>query len=858
MKFSAKNKTVTMIALFLLFAMAVSLFALPTATAQEPIHKKTYAMCGLMPNPVGVNQEVLVWVGITDQLGLFTDGWEGLSVTITKPDGTTETISNIRTDSTGSTGRVYVPTMVGNYTFQTNFPQQDYNWTAAGERAMIVFDPKLYAIGVIRYEASSSPIVTLVVQEEPVPIYPGVPLPTEYWTRPINSQAREWNVIAGNWLNIPPNKFARYNEGPETPHILWAKPLATGGLVGGELGPHAYESGDAYEGKFGDWFESDWGAGSSVIINGVLYYNRFTTGAFVMPPFVESMWKQQGIVAVDLRTGEELWFRNNTRLTFGQVFYWDAWNYHGAFAYLWEITQSFNFFTGAMDNTWKAYDAFSGEFAYGMTNVPSGNRLYGPDGEIYIYDANLERGWVALWNSTKVVNPQVFTGDFAIGSWGSLANIQKTFDARTGYAWNKTIPMGLPGSVQAVFLEDRIIGSDAELFVNRINDPPVALWAVSTKPGQEGQLLFNKTWQPPAGHYSLGFGASSLEDGVFTLWSKEQRAHYGFSLDTGEKLWGPTPSQVQLDIFDIENSIAYGKLFSVGMGGVVYAYDVKTGALVWSYVANDPLNEILWSNNWPLNQLFITDGKIYLGHSEHSPVDPKPRGAPFICLNTTTGEEVWKIDGAFRTTRWGGNAIIADSIIALMDTYDNRIYTIGKGPSATTVTSSPKVSVHGSSVLVEGMVTDISAGTADSSLALRFPNGVPAVVDESMSEWMQYVYMQFPRPKDTVGVEVVLSVLDSNSNVYDIGTATSDANGNFGYTWQPPIPGQYTVYATFAGSKSYWPSYAQTYVTVEEAPVATPAPTPPPAPMTDTYVLGTGTAIIVAIALVGVLLLKKR
>ena len=127
-----------------------------------------------------------------------------------------------------------------------------------------------------------------------------------------------------------------------------------------------------------------------------------------------------------------------------------------------------------------------------------------------------------------------------------------------------------------------------------------------------------------------------------------------------------------------------------------------------------------------------------------------------------------------------------------------------------------------------------------------------------MSEWMQYVYMQFPRPKDTVGVEVVLSVLDSNSNVYDIGTATSDANGNFGYTWQPPIPGQYTVYATFAGSKSYWPSYAQTYVTVEEAPVATPAPTPPPAPMTDTYVLGTGTAIIVAIALVGVLLLKKR
>lgn len=864
MLFDREKTKSTVVSLILLFAMVVSLVALPVANAQGPIRKKTYAVCGLMPNPVGVSQEVLIWVGITDQLGVYTDGWEGLTVTVTKPDDTTETLGPFRTDATGSTGATYTPAVVGTYTFQTNFPEQDYNWTSAAERTMIIFDPKLVAIGVIRYEASSSPKVELVVQEEPVPEYPGVPLPTEYWTRPIDAQAREWATIAGNWLNTPPNKFAPYNEGPETPHILWTKPLATGGLVGGEFAPHAFEEGDAYEGKFGDWDASAWGGGTSVIINGVLYYNRFTTGAFVMEPFVPTMWTQQGMIAVDLRTGEELWFRNNTRLTFGQVFYWDAWNYHGAFAYLWEVTQFFNFFTGHMDNTWTAYDAFTGEFAYRMTDVPDGSRIYGSNGEIYIYDVNLDQGWMALWNSTKVVNPQL-TGESADGSWGSNANLQKTFDARTGYEWNVSIAgrlgeRSLPGGVQAVFFGDRIFGSNAELFVNRIGEPPVAVWALNAKPGQEGQLLFNTTWQPPAGDFGIGFGASSLEDGVFTLWSKEQRAHYGFSLDTGQKLWGPTQSQAQLDIFDIMNEITYGKLFSVGMGGLVYAYDIKTGEHLWTYEATDPYNEILWSNYWPLRILFLTDGKIYLGHTEHSVVDPKPRGAPFVCLNVTTGEEVWRIDGAFRATSWGGNAIIADSIIALMDTYDNRIYALGKGPSHTTISIQNDVTTLGSSVQVKGTVTDISAGTQDDGLMSRFPDGVPAVSDANMSEWMLHVYKQFPRPADVMGVEVVVSVLDSNDNVYEIGTVTSDANGNFGFSWQPQIPGMYTVYATFAGSKSYWSSSAQTYLTVEEAPAATPEPTPTPATMTDTYVLGLGIAILIAVVVgfILILLLLRR
>ena len=65
------------------------------------------------------------------------------------------------------------------------------------------------------------------------------------------------------------------------------------------------------------------------------------------------------------------------------------------------------------------------------------------------------------------------------------------------------------------------------------------------------------------------------------------------------------------------------------MAGQLNAYDLQTGNLEWSYESGDPTNEVLWGNNWPVYPMFITDGKIYLGHSEHSPVDPKSRGAPF-------------------------------------------------------------------------------------------------------------------------------------------------------------------------------------------------------------------------------------
>jgi hypothetical protein len=58
---------------------------------------------------------------------------------------------------------------------------------------------------------------------------------------------------------------------------------------------------------------------------------------------------------------------------------------------------------------------------------------------------------------------------------------------------------------------------------------------------------------------------------------------------------------------------------------------------------------------------------------------------------------------------WG--YAFADGYLVGLNLYDMQVYSIGKGPSATTISASPKVSMYGSSVLIEGSVIDTAAGT---------------------------------------------------------------------------------------------------------------------------------------------------
>ncbi|MEM4244489.1 MAG: hypothetical protein QXP44_06820, partial [Candidatus Bathyarchaeia archaeon] len=288
------------------------------------------------------------------------------------------------------------------------------------------------------------------------------------------------------------------------------------------------------------------------------------------------------------------------------------------------------------------------------------------------------------------------------------------------------------------------------------------------------------------------------------------------------------------------------------------AYDDQTGKTLWTYELSDEYSEPVTGNNWWGWITLISDGKVYVTTVEHSAEQPLPRGGPYICLDAETGDVIWRVNGMFRGTRWGGNSVIGDSIIATMDTYDQRIYAIGKGPTAVTVAAPDTEVALGKAVLVKGTVTDISPGTQDTAIKLRFPNGVPAVADESMSEWMLYVYKQFEKPADVKGVEVIIEVLDPNGNYYEVARTTSDSNGFFSATFTPPVPGKYTVIAKFAGSKAYYGSSAETALIVGEAPAATAEATPAPQAPVETYFAISTVAIIAAIAIVGILILRKR
>jgi hypothetical protein len=829
----------------------------------------TYPIVDAIPNPIGVGQVTLLKMGILQQLGSALWGWT-VSMTVTKPDGTTQTLGPFYTDSTGSTYTQYTPDQVGTYIVTTVFPEQlcPVTFTSSESGATITKGTIMKA---------STATMNLTVQQEPLQFYPGHALPTEYWSRPIDPQLREWYSISGNWVTRPDNSLALFNdEAPETAHVLWAHPITTGGLMGGLWGPGqvptSAEAGDAYEGKWP----------GSIILNGILYYQRTDTRREMAP----------AIMQVDLHTGEESMFRNATTLSFGQILYFNSYNFDGTYSYIWDTTRSVpnDPSTPTVNegySYWTAYDPFTGNEQMRISNVPSGTRVFGPSGEILIYQIDYTRGWMALWNSTDcgLQNAVIGTPDY--GSWGNTAHgTALSSPARypglnatnpRSYSWNVTIPAGLlaptsgiGGAALKIYNDDRMVGMN----FNRTN---VNVWALDLSPGHQGALLFKENWTPPTewsdGSNTLAYSQatnyvqdSKYGNGVIGMWNKELRTHYGFSVQTGKFLWN-TDSEIYLDAYGWGNAehtwyFAYGKLYSVGVGGILYAYDLSTGKTAWTWAMSDPYKEPVTGENWWGWIDLIADDKIYIGTLEHSAEQPVPRGGPYACINATDGSQIWRANGMFRQTRWGGNGIIGDSIIVTMDTYDQQVWAIGKGPTALTA-SAPDVSVDsGNAVIIKGTITDESPGLKETSMMARFPNGVAAVSDASQSAWMLYVWKQFEAPNNATGVPLTVSVIDSNGNYRTIGTTISDSLGSYSFSWVPDIAGKYDVYVTFAGSNAYYGSTAANSFVVNDAPAATPQPTVAPTSVADQYFVPSIAGLLVAIIVIGLvlalLIMKKR
>jgi outer membrane protein assembly factor BamB len=306
-------------------------------------------------------------------------------------------------------------------------------------------------------------------------------------------------------------------------------------------------------------------------------------------------------------------------------------------------------------------------------------------------------------------------------------------------------------------------------------------------------------------------GSISDEDGVFLFSSTQTRKWYGYSLTSGQLLW-TTPSIESWDYYGMSGNVYDGKLLAYGYGGVLHAFDMKTGKELWTYTATGVGFESPYGN-YPLSMGAIADGKIYLYSTEHSPTMPLWRGSYIRCVDAKTGHEDWKI------SNWANNIAIADGYLVSLNLYDNRIYTYGKGPSDITIAAPDNAAPLGTPVVIKGFVTDQSPGAKDT----------PAISDTDMQAWMEYLYQQQVYPTNAKGVTVHLTAIDPNGNYQDIGNATSDTSGFYSIMWTPPVTGKYIVTATFEGSNGYYPSSAKSAFAVSSAavnPIVTAKPTP--------------------------------
>jgi outer membrane protein assembly factor BamB len=849
----AKNKTkATAIALFLVLTVAFTLVALPAANAHTPPWSiPTHAYINVAPNPVGVGQTVavLIWLDRTMQGALVGNAQKmhDYNLTITKPDGKTETqIFPFIADPTSAQFWQYTPTQVGIYQFVFSYPGQTFTWSGAYQNDT--------------YAPSTSRTFYLTVQQEQLPAaINSYPLPTEYWTRPVEGQNTNWYTIASNWLGTgspPISGWTRVQPdgiAPNSAHIMWTKPIREGGVVGG-----------SNVGVPGDTFYNGMSY-NQLFTNPIIMYGRL----YYAEPYGNS-GSGGDYVCVDLRTGKELWRTNTTGIgapSFGYYYDYEDGNQHG-------ILPEGLLFTS---NFARAYEPATGRVtATNITNVPSGTTVLGPTGEHLRYTISnigttANPNWrLTEWNSS-LMNDYT-PGQIGAGNWypGFInASLARNYD------WNVSIPV-LPGlsnpSIISARYGDILFGRSSTFLgtstANTWGTPdPYTFWALSLKPESRGYLLWIKNYTAPPGNVSLLQGPVDPVTRVFLMYEKETMRWYGYSLDDGSLLWGPiAPSQSNLDYYEgwLYANVAYGKLYYCNYGGILYCVDMKNGKLLWTYGNGGPGNSTnsglytVWGR-YPIAIGAVADGKIYLHTSEHSPNSPLYKNALIRCINATDGTEIWTVMG------WGGVAgsspmAVADGFLVYLNTYDMQIYCVGKGPSATTVEAPMTAITAGGSVVIRGTVTDISTGTKQNEQAARFPNGVPAVSDASMGAWMEYVYMQKPRPSNATGVEVTIDAIDPNGNFVHLGSATSDTSGLFHLAWKTPdVPGEYTVIATFAGSESYWPSYAETAMVVQEAPPATPAPAAAqPLPPIETYFIVATVAIIIAIAIATILLLRKR
>jgi outer membrane protein assembly factor BamB len=890
----AKN-IATVITTLLMLSIAASMLLSPAANGQVTFPPgtqiPTYAYINVAPNPIGVGQQVNVNFFLATVIE-SSEGPKNMTVKITDPSGNVETRGPYTGDTTGGTFFNFVPDQVGNWTFQFFYGGQT---TGAGG----MFGPG-YA-GLIQLP-STSKVYTLTVQDEPITqtSYPITPLPTNYWETPVSAQnVQNWYSIMGSWLGLGGITFAStgaynasslcnpYTESVLSGHVLWTKVWCAGGVVGGDAG------GTEDTGHY--WSTRQyWPQYAPVIMNGKMYSTWYP----------ETTGYSAGILCTDLYTGETLWRLNTTSvLRCGMETQWKTPNMYG-------VIGPYIITTGALPaaetggikvnnvgTQYNMYSALTGQYVLSIVNGSGLTLKADANGNLIGYYLDSTAGTKNTYGPAAAFGGQPVTGNFNVTSatspylvcfnlsmalgnaWGWSPSQNTVIDFKYGVMWGKAIPTNISGaaisptlSIDAInpLTGNAVILTSGYVHMQGGGDEQSGWLVMASMDDTTGELLMCKNFTYAAGYEALlpfTRTQSTNIDGVRTITNEVNNKVDAIDMRTGNKVWSSTletSSGADTNIYNVfgyKGTGANGLLIIFGLGGDIWAYNAKTGEELWytntTALIGDPGIETPY-DVWPLwvfsPQAFTKDvAYLAIGH-EYNP--PLFHGGQLLAINMTDGSLVWSQLGADIRS-----VAIANGILLTLNAYDNQIYAYGKGPTATTV-DVPRVGVTTATpIAITGTVMDVSAGVAQSEVAKNYPNGLPCVSDASQSKWMEHVYQDQPMPSSAIGVEVSLSVLDANGNFREIGKTTSSANGVYGFTWTPDIAGDFTIYASFAGSNSYYPSSAETFFHASDAP--TPIPTAVALqPVDNTMtIVGVGIAIIIAVVIVGVLtmmMLRKR
>jgi PQQ-like domain len=788
---------------------------------------ETLIFLSFRPNPVGVGQTVLVniWFNPPTHYNRYL---AGISVETTKPDGTKDTKTNIITYGGDATAWYeFTPDQIGTWKLKCIFPG---GYFPAGYIAGGWADPPQRYLDSAYYKPVSTDEQTLVVQADPVLSWPPSALPTDYWTRPVSLENREWAPILGNYpfngnMPNPPEgtnpyasnyRYTPYVQAPNTAHIAWKRQGAIAGMLGADYGQTGLTSG---------------GGSPSIIFQGRAYQTvtKGTTGFQS-----QSYWQ-----CYDLRTGEIFW---EIPLASGQsapsMIHYD-WNlpevYGGSAG-----TGATPYFVSVTGGRILYYSPWTGAVSTNVTGLPSGISGSTMYSDPYVYSIqNLGGGSYRLieWSISRTTEAIISN---MVTQMGQSTN---NFTARI--VRNISWPFSSLGTCDfqagiAATLSSSLYPLLGAIYGTRIQAADL----------KTGQLLFNIT-DPDTCESS-----SELVVDHGKVAAAMQGRHWNcYDGRTGNKLWESELTGYPWGDWWNYGVASYGGNIIGDSYDAIYAINWDTGKISWRFEAptNPYESPYVDPNGTSVNPFFsnvvIADDKVFAYNSEHTTSQPVTRGWKLFAINARTGEGVWNITGMMSP------GAMADGYITASNSYDGYMYVFGKGKSATKVTAPDTVMPKGSGVVIKGTVLDLSTAQ---------PN-TPCVSKDSMTTQMEYIHMQHPidgvwHDATITGVPVSLTAVSSDGTYTDLGTVTTDGYyGTFSKTWTPTNEGDYKIIASFAGDESYGSSAASTSLSVGPAPTQNSnSQQQIVVPDYTMTIIGGVIAVIIAVALVGILLYRKK